>query len=96
MGNEHLIKIPKLRAMIAQIQLAAHTPARDIFKKNEINREVKKDTAGNSTEQDMMDSLSRIISKHDGSSEDDARRRVTKGMRKMKTNKKTGERSFTL
>lgn len=68
----------------------------DIFKKNKINRDLDADKGGSDYEQSFVDLISKSISKQDGTSQDDAQRRVTKGMRKIKTNKKTGERSFTI
>lgn len=82
--NEYLLKIGQIRAKLQKIAIAGE----DIFKKNKINRDLDKDTAGNKYEQDITDMLNEIAGPGN-------ERAISKGMRNMKTNKKTGIRSFT-
>lgn len=83
---------PNLRARLLKLRLAGvNTP----FKKNEINREVAKDTAGNNYEQDVLDSLTDIISKSGGGHDSDlVRRKLNKGIKKLR--KGPGGTSFDI
>ena len=79
--DEYLLKIGKLKAKLAGV----NTP----FKKNEINRELDKDTGGDSFEQDVFDSINEISG---GGNE----RAIAEGFKKRKKTKGGGSTfSFT-
>jgi hypothetical protein len=67
------------KARELKLRLAAITPARDIFKKNKINRDLDEDTAGNSYEQNLTDMLNKM---NPGSG-----RSISKGLKNIKKNK---------
>jgi hypothetical protein len=71
----------RLRILKAKIvRVAAHQPARDVFKKNKINRDLDADTAGNNIEQDIMD----MLNNHAGPGNERAISKAFKNRKKTK------------
>jgi hypothetical protein len=91
--KEHKRRINKLKAKVSKIRLAI--AGEDIFKKNKIKRDIVKDTGGSDYEQNLFDSLTKMISKNTGGKPDDVRRNLQKSYSKGKRNKKDGTFSFT-
>ena len=90
--KEHKQRIKKLKAKTSKMRLAV--AGEDIFKKNKIKRDVDKDTGGSDYEQDVFDSLTKMISKETGGKPDAVRRNLQKSYGKRKKSK-SGEVSFT-
>tara|TARA_R110000765_G_scaffold318612_1_gene410888 strand:+ start:31 stop:342 length:312 start_codon:yes stop_codon:yes gene_type:complete len=91
--KEHKKRVNKLKAKVSKIRLAI--AGEDILKKNKIKRDIAKDTGGSDYEQNMFDSLTKMLSKDTGGKPDDVRRNLQKSFSKGKRNKKDGTFSFT-
>ena len=91
--QERKQRIKKLKAKTSKMRLAI--AGEDIFKKNKINRDITKDTGGNDYEQNLFDSLTKMLSKQTGGKPDDVRKNLQKSYSKRKKNKKDGTISFT-
>ncbi len=91
--RERKKRVNKLKAKVSKIRLAI--AGEDILKKNKIKRDIAKDTGGSDYEQNMFDSLTKMLSKDTGGKPDDVRRNLQKSFSKGKRNKKDGTFSFT-
>ena len=91
--QERKQRIKKLKAKTSKMRLAI--AGEDIFKKNKIKRDIAKDVGGSDYEQNLFDSLTKMISKDTGGKPDDVRRNLQKSFSKGKRNKKDGTFSFT-
>lgn len=90
--REHKKRIKKLKAKVSKIRLAI--AGEDILKKNKIKRDIAKDTGGSDYEQNIFDSLTKMLSKDTGGKPDDVRRNLQKSFSKGKR-KKDGTFEFT-
>jgi len=70
-------RIKKLKAKTSKMRLAV--AGEDIFKKNNIKRDVAEDTAGNSYEQNLTDMLNKMNPGKE--------KAISKGLRNVKKNK---------
>jgi len=85
----------QLKAKLLKIRLATIVSGSDINKKNKINRDLDKDTGGNKYEQDIFDMISEMTNKSHPGRNNEIDRKISKGMRNIKRNKKTGEAGFS-
>ena len=82
----------QLKAKLLKIRLAI--AGEDIFKKNKINRDLDKDTAGNNFEQDLLDMITESVDSDPAFSGDNARK-VSEAFKKRKKGK-GGTTTFTI
>ena len=75
--QEHKQRVKKLKAKTSKMRLAV--AGEDIFKKNNIKRDVAEDTAGNSYEQNLTDMLNKMNPGKE--------KAISKGLRNVKKNK---------
>lgn len=81
--SDYLIKIGQLRTRLATIVSGS-----DIMKKNQINRDLDEDTAGNDFEQKLLDSINRVSG---GGNE----RAISEALKKRKKGKNSTSFSVT-
>jgi hypothetical protein len=83
--------IASVKIRLAKIRLAGvNTP----FKKNEINRELDKDTGGDPFEQDLFDLISESATKNNPGNAKSINKQISKGFKKKPN--KDGTLSFTI